>query len=356
MQTGLTLQELASEIVEQARAKTDLLADNSDIRSTHVTDERGKHHAIEVGDHILQPNAVFNSQLASQLKIPKPYFDRMASEAPEILDRNVNEWLQAPEYREKRRMVRVMHTTARAYLSSGYRTLDNYDLAEAILPAVGNLQLQVKSSAITDRRLYLQAVSPRLEGEVKVGQPVQGGIVISNSEVGLGAIDIEHMIYILTCLNGQITGSVFRKTHVGRGRRGSDDLGVEEFYKDSTRRLDDAALFAKVRDAIAHTLSPESFQRTLDQMREAGSVRIAKPKEAVEVITKQLTLNEAESEGVLANLIEGGDLSKWGMANAVTALANQVEDYDRAVELERAGQAVVELPHKQWQDTLAIAG
>ena len=35
MQEGLTLQELAGEIVAQAKSKTDLLADNSDIRSIH---------------------------------------------------------------------------------------------------------------------------------------------------------------------------------------------------------------------------------------------------------------------------------------------------------------------------------
>ena len=304
---------------------------------------------------MLKPNTVFRSQLGTQLKIPKPYFDRMALEAPELLDRNINNWLQAPEYREKRRLVRTMDVTARAYLSDHYRPLDNYDLAEAILPAVSNLQLKVKSSAITDRRMYIQAVSPKLEGEIKLNDTVQAGVVISNSEVGEGSLSIEHLLYRLVCLNGMITGDVIKRSHIGRASRGDIDVGVQEFYRDSTRKLDDAAFFSKVRDAVAHTLSPQVFETTLSQMRNASEVKIAKPKEAVQVISKQLLLNEGEQEGLLANLIEGGDLSKWGMANAVTALANQVEDYDRVIELERAGQQVVELPAKQWQDTLAIA-
>lgn len=354
MQQGLGLQELAATIVNQANAKTDLLANNEDIRSAHFGGDGTLTHAIEVGDHVLQPNAVFHSQLAQQLRIPKQYYDRLATEAPLLLDDNINEWLQSPGYKDKRRMVRALDTTARAYLSDHYRPLDNVDLAQAVLPAVRDLQLEVKSSQITDRRMYIQAVSPRLQGDVKVGDSVQAGITISNSEVGEGSLRIEYLIYRLICLNGMIVGDVIKRSHVGRSRSQELDIGVQEYYRDSTRQLDDAAFFAKVRDAVEHTVSRERFEAHLEALRTSTEVKIKEPKKAVEVISKRLELNSGEQENLLANLIEGGDLSGWGMANAVTALAHKVDDYDRAVELERAGNSVIQLKPTDWERAIEM--
>lgn len=44
------------------------------------------------------------------------------------------------------------------------------------------------------------------------------------------------------------------------------------------------------------------------------------------------------------HLVQGGDLSKWGLSNAVTRTAEDAADYDRCTELERIGWNVVDLP------------
>ena len=44
-----------------------------------------------------------------------------------------------------------------------------------------------------------------------------------------------------------------------------------------------------------------------------------------------------------------GDLSVWGLANAVTRTAEDVADYDRATELEATGGRVIELPRADWR-------
>jgi hypothetical protein len=44
------------------------------------------------------------------------------------------------------------------------------------------------------------------------------------------------------------------------------------------------------------------------------------------------------SSGILASLIRGGDLTQWGLVNAVTQTAHEVvTDYDRSTELEKIG-------------------
>ena len=51
----------------------------------------------------------------------------------------------------------------------------------------------------------------------------------------------------------------------------------------------------------------------------------------------------------MPHLIRGGDLSAWGLANAVTRTAEDVPDYDRATELEAAGGRVIELAPADWK-------
>jgi len=57
----------------------------------------------------------------------------------------------------------------------------------------------------------------------------------------------------------------------------------------------------------------------------------------------------------LYSLIQGGDLSKWGLANAVTSIANkETGTYDRAIELQRIGGQIIDLPASDWK-TISVA-
>ena len=58
--------------------------------------------------------------------------------------------------------------------------------------------------------------------------------------------------------------------------------------------------------------------------------------------------------GILRSLIEGGDLSAWGLLNAVTAQAHTAE-YDRAVEFEAAGGTLLTLAPTEWSRMLEAA-
>jgi hypothetical protein len=61
-------------------------------------------------------------------------------------------------------------------------------------------------------------------------------------------------------------------------------------------------------------------------------------------VSERLALNDVEKESVLLHYIEGNDHSKYGLMNAVTRTAEDCISYDRAIELERGGSAVLELP------------
>ena len=102
-------------------------------------------------------------------------------------------------------MLRTLDGSARAYLSNRYRRIDNIDIAGVTLPILGGLpDIRFESCQITESRMYIKAVNPRLQAEVSPGDIVQAGVIISNSEVGLGSVSIQPLIYRLVCSNGMV--------------------------------------------------------------------------------------------------------------------------------------------------------
>ena len=166
---------------------------------------------------------------------------------PELLAENVNAWFAD---REQSYMIRSMDygngRVARALLSDRYRRIDNMEIASAVLPLfAGQADMQVMSCEVTSNRMYLKIVNKRLEMDVVPGDTVQGGVIISNSEVGL---------------------------------------------------------------------------------------------------------NQPEQDGILNYLIQGGDLSQYGLSNAITRASQNVESYDRATALEGIGWQVATMPIQQWKE------
>ena len=61
-------------------------------------------------------------------------------------------------------------------------------------------------------------------------------------------------------------------------------------------------------------------------------------------------MNQPEQDGILNYLIQGGDLSQYGLSNAITRASQDVESYDRATALEGIGWQVATMPIQQWKE------
>ncbi len=79
------------------------------------------------------------------------------------------------------------------------------------------------------------------------------------------------------------------------------------------------------------------------------------PVKAVEVLANRYAFNDIERAGVLRQLIGEGDLSAYGLVNAVTHHSQDVEDYDRATELEAIGGRLIEFSAAEWTPIAAAA-
>jgi len=349
---GLNIVELAQKLMDQQTLKHDYV---TDTRTMHM---ESSHNMLDIqGTGTFEASDLAHSQIAQRTGIPKRYYDTMRRETPDLLADNVNRWFQE---KPARRMVRTMDNTARAFLSDRYRRVDNDQIAQAVLPALvdSDAGFDIVSSEITDAKMYIQARLPRIEGEVKQGDPVQAGLIITNSETGLGALDIRPMIYRLICTNGMVSGKTvsegrMRKTHLGAQVQAGNDNIV---FQDDTQAANDQALMLQIRDAIKQLSDPKQFMTLMEKMRTAAtSSAIQRPVQAVEQLSKAYTLPQAESDNILEQLIKGQDYSQWGLLNAVTIQANDNSNYDRAIELETLGGDILAMAPKSWESIATAA-
>ena len=341
MKTGRALPDVLTELKRQQDAKRDYISPASSLVL------RGDGRALRMGENTFGTTELFHRQVASALNIPAKYYDLMAREKPALLAENVNSWFST---KDSSYMLRTMDGAARALLSDRYRRIDNLEIASVVLPLfAGQSDVEILSTEITESRLYLKIVNHRLEMAC-VGDRVQAGVVISNSEVGLGAVSVQPLVYTLACTNGMIVNSMGeRKTHVGRQAKSLDESYT--IYSDETIEAENTAFKLRLRDATLAAIEEARFAQIVDTLAEAASAPITgRVQDVIEVTGKTYGLNQSEQDDVLTYLIQGGDLSLYGLSNAITRASQNVESYDRATELESIGWDIATMPSSQWKE------
>jgi hypothetical protein len=289
-----------------------------------------------------------HNQIGQRLGIPAAYYKRMLKDSPSLLSQNVNHWFIN---QSERRMVRTLDGKARAYGRDRYRVVDHYEILETVLPVIGEMGegMNIVSTEVTETKLYLKVINKRLELEVNKGDVVQAGFVISNSEIGLGAVSLEPLIYRMVCSNGMIAKDYSQKRyHIGRAASADESF---ELYASETIKADERAFLLKIRDTVRSAVDLAKFSQVVEQMRHCQERKIeGNPVTAINVTAKHFGLNQGESSSVLTHLIQGGDLTAYGLLNAMTRTAQDLESYDRATELEGVASQVLTLPSSTWKE------
>ena len=367
MKPGSTLQNIAQRLNEQRTASIDLLVQEPAITmtaggaiavpETPAPDSfQGNRSFPPKLDIVLDPTPLAHRQIGTHLGIPAPYYDRMRTDAPELLAGNVNRWLA--DHTDGVRMLRTLTPTAeahrhtlRAFLSNRYRPLDNYDLAQAVLPELDANGFALRSHELTDTHLYLKAVLEERTVDVAVGDAVAIGVSIRNSDVGCSSLSIAPFIERLICTNGMTINDLgTRRRHVGKRLNGFQDGAlIAEHLSTEAHAASDKAFWLAARDTARACASEATLATVADSMRQGREIRATgHPQEVVRQVSRRVGITEGEESSVLEHLITGGELSAYGLANAVTRAAADVESYDRASELEAIGWQVLQLPAQSF--------
>ena len=355
MKTGRSLSGLINELVRRETVKHDYLVDTRRIRF----DADNSHEQISlINDQtntttVLDVNSIAHNQIATTLGIPTKYYDKMRKENPLLLATNINSWFDIDP---KVKMVRTLDGIMRAFLSDKYYPIDNFLVAEAVLPIIADLpDVRIESCEVTDSRMYIKVVNPRLTQEVVPGDIVQSGMIISNSEVGEGSLLFQPLVYRLVCKNGMVVNDAkMRRTHVGKSNGALEDFSL---YTDETIIADRTAILMKAKDAVRAIGEQTRFDRVVNLMRNGKQAKITSTNipAMVELTGTRFGYTKQQASGILNHLIHDGELSLYGIANAVTKFAQDVQSYDESTRLEGVGYDILSMSKDQWNRLNAVS-
>ncbi len=360
--------ELLALLERQHETKYDVV-----VPSTHLTFMDGWANIAEgrtifdeegagLGHVRLQPTAGFDNDLAQALGIPTRYLRRMREEAVGLLDENVNHWIgESDRNWFVRAFAEIGGATgiARAFLSDRYQVIDHLDAVIAVLSGLREAGIDSDglrlSGDLSENRLRLKMVAPEIttgcvgflggrEGGYRnpTGEDgprvISAGLTMSNSETGSGAFNLAPYITVEICSNGMTrTQDAMRKIHLG-AQMGEGQIE----WSAKTKRANVELIQAQAADAVASWLTVDYLDQVADELGEKGSKILERPHEVVDKIGEDLGYTETERLSILDYFTRGGDVRAGGVVNAFTAFARDLDDPERAIEVEEQAFAILD--------------
>jgi hypothetical protein len=347
-----------------------------------------------------RPTDVFDDGLAEKLGIPRQYLRKLRTERPDILDKTVNGWLHGARRvtgrpgaleteilypaDDRAFLLRLFRGddggegVARAMLSDRYSlSMDNLDVLTAVMSGIqaSGVNTITRVSDLSERGMRVSfeapditALAPGLidgykspfdgDGAVRragnidqlrrqLGEhhifsekeaPIASiGFILGNSETGGGAYWLTPFIEIIRCTNRWcVRKESVRKVHLGaRLEQGSIKPSMD------TLRKAGALITATTRDAVKQWLTKGYLEQLIAGLEEQAARPVARSSETVPAICAGLGFTAEEQAGILDMFIMSSQITAGGVAQAVSAFAQTVEDVDRAYEIElRAVEAM----------------
>jgi hypothetical protein len=374
MKRGMSLENLLTTVIEQRESKRDFVANTKEAISMVAADDMPngvalvllKEGASELERFSITENC--HRQIAGRLSIPIKHYFRLLADYRELVLNEVNAIFKKEP---QTRLLRTLDGKARAFLSDRYRTIDNDEVIEQVLPPIvqGDVPSQLLSSNVSENAMHIKVlftgddlaqdigelsrpqnhIGGQANGETR--DIIRPGAVISNSETGHGRLRIDGFFYRDYCLNGCVYGTEeifsYKRNHIGGRLEGDESFRV---FSDDTKRKQNELIIAEITDAMQALTNRENVQKMGDKLRALKQgEQVSDAFAAVDQLAKEVDIRDGEKQDIISNLLSDGDFTRWGMLNAVTKVANtDAVDYERACELENIGSQIIDMQFQQW--------
>lgn len=366
MNRGMNIDQLLNEVERQSKAKRDFIGNTAEHIAMVKMPDYPQGVALVLADEgasMLQRFRISehcHNQIAARLKIPRQYYNRLLADHTDLVLENVNTlFKREPELR----MVRTLDGVARAFLSNSYQRLDNNEVLAATLPIMAKqFETRLIGSHVNPDRMRIKCLFTGDEHKVDVGTTRDGsrdtlraGFEFGNSETGQGSMYLHGFFYRDYCENGCVFGKTdtasLRQIHLGKRLDVSPGLELS----DETRRAEDVLRVSAFKDVLRQLSSPEWVQSMGEKIRAARDTATVKhATTAVQAVCKEVGLPQSDADSVLHNLLRDDDLTKWGMVNAVTAVANSKDNFEEASSIESMGGELLALTNAQWNKIASL--
>ncbi len=277
-------------------------------------------------------------QLAERADIPMAYVNHLRESdwGRKVLAHNLREAMLHDQHRY---LLRTVGGEVRGWLSDRFRRIDSRPIVQAMVEEVqaSSGKMVVADGLHTDVRCALRLIRPEVI-EVTPGEYVVFGMSWENSDYGAGAMSIRSFLLRVICWNGATMEQPMRHVHLG----GRLDESIE--FSDRTYQLDSEAMTSAVRDATRSMFAEAKIAGLIEQVRTAATEEVDADKVLRGMkgrLSKDETKQVAEKYSS-ADVVEvPAGQTRWRLSNALSWLANQVDDQERKIDLQRlAGDAL----------------
>lgn len=373
---GADLGSLVRILESQRRQTVDLVSSASNIHSrdgqlvvSGLAPVLGEDGVLDAnGGYAFTANA--EGQIGSAFGVPVRYTRLLRQRNVALFDENVNSWAGHEDFADKKFLVRLLWGTdpnnpdsvgiVRAVLSDKYGVgaYDNLPVTLAVLDGIREGGLAADQVRIigdlSDDRLHITVRAPEIQGfgwkllegyrspyadgrgtghgglDAENLPIIEAGLLIQNSETGLGAAKITPRLVVRACANGlQVTQDAVRQVHVGA--RLSE--GEVEWSND-TRAAAIQLARKQSADAVRSFLNATYVQKVVDRLEAEAEAPVKDVVKTLEVVSKEQGYTEAEQASILDFFIDGGQRTAGGVLQAITAAVQQIDDADRAFDIE----------------------
>lgn len=295
------------DLIERLDRFQAVFPDDEPARLVSLAD--GADRTLELTDHAL-------GQILARLGIPSPFFARCPANLRWALG---NHFLQARQGDKHSLLRLVQGNRVRAALSESFTAFDDVDVLPMVADVLDGEECHIQTD-FAEEFTHIRVIFPRTTTEVRVGDVVQAGIHISNSEVGSRAVHIDALVHRLVCTNGLVSSEYASRAsirHVGRPERLKDY--VRHAISDARSGASD--LVRRFRASVEHTL--------------------AEPERLIERHGRDHGLTQAQLRAALEDFAAGGDRTLFGAVNAFTHAAQREPSFERRFQMERVGTALL---------------
>jgi hypothetical protein len=261
----------------------------------------------------------------------------------------------------KRRLVRVLDGSVRAFLSQNYKVIDNYDIATQALKIAMDVGARPIEASLSDSRMRLRFVSQEITEELQrvrdtstkswfagglgaqdalrkvaaqswgelPGDTVHPAWGIGNSETGQGGADGDGGFLLGVCFNLAWTTRVVHEVHLGEKLQ-------DGLFSPATARKHADLVYAKMRDGFTTYFTPEKFKEIVAKVNDAQANECRSPSVACNVAIKASNaLNENDLDALLNHFVQQpGGATEFNLGQACSRLAQDTPDLDKAQDLE----------------------
>ena len=356
MRTGHSISEMVTIANEMDEVKEDFIVNKDDLNFKVDVDleENLIVPKMEIMGNEYGLDDNFTNQLCNKLHLPVKYYDYLLEEDRSLLEKNVNELLDKREGNHN--LIRTMNGNARAFLSTSYKCMDHSEGLEVVLPALcQHLEIDnFKECYISENKMTVTASIPLKTFEPNVGDICEFGIEISNSEIGTNQLMIAPFLYRLVCTNGmRVRDRAFGM--VGIRHKGidlvADDISSRKFLKEEhVIQQGKEQWLVTVEDKVDGFFNGETIEYLGEVItKSASSASVKDPDKAVVRLGKEYGISDKEQQEIGIHFNNDKDLTRWGLANAITRYAQDANTSDRTEELEQIGWNLTKLNDTDWK-------